>query len=467
MEYGSYGFDGFAKIEINNNNSEKDFASTSIHELTHKLLSENTTYGLLTCLLNYIYDSDLTKIDIKKKVKKLIKMLSANMVQVQESISVYVELMYLKESNYNEYKSRLARYRNNYYYYNECKFKNLEPYLEALTEHMIPIMMQVGKAALNIPLDKLDILDEKFKKNSTRNSLQLIPNSRFKKIIRCMEKNLPEITEESIAEIIVESGIEYKEYENKDFQTWATKNILEPLQLLSFEDYMILMSLDDPEQYFVDSLAPYVGEARYEQQYINNINEFQLVNSQNNLIYLYKYLDKNVYGISIDVILGKMYYFMANTLKNIILPNQVIICDRYYYEQIISNFDFIKNHKLFVMLNGVDNFALQFLEKYAQSKKYHFHRINKKNMSVFIQGGDNTYFVHLFTNVQIKKILDLFKDYEYVSLEENSLIDGIFYLTNTDWCIFEDVLCFLIQKKWIEIGSGEHISLGNRIKLTC
>jgi hypothetical protein len=470
MELGKYVFDGYAKVEINNNISQKDLEIAGLHETAHRNISENTPYGMIVVLINEILrDDDLQKAK-RQKLKKISSILEKNMLQVQESFAVFTELTYLKKCRNNEYKSRLVEYRRNQHYYERCRFKNIEVFMKYEYKGVNLMMRDLAYGSMSIDLDEIDILNNKLDKimENSNNILKINPNVRFRKLIKYIKDNKIELDEYDssvIEKIFLSSNVRYRSMDDEFFRHWSTKNILEPLNLKSFNDYLFVSEEDDPVKYFVRGISPYVSEAKYEIENVKTSKEF-VENGLNHLIYIDKYYN-NLYSIlSIDVLKGRIYSCCTNKLSEIITHiDQIILCDAYYYEPIIKNNAYLENNIIFVGLNGYDEICSDFIKRNSDSKYYHCHEINEIYICIFIKGIGRTYFFQIIPKIAIKEFAySILEGYEYVNIEDDDTpIDNIFYCGNADWLYFREILLFITQSTLLQNNLGNRISFKIKI----
>ncbi|WP_297429971.1 hypothetical protein [Clostridium sp.] len=468
MEYGKYVFDGYAKVEINNNISQKDLEIAGLHETAHRNLSENTPYGMIVFLINEILrDDDLQKAK-RQKLKKISNILEKNMLQVQESFAVFTELTYLKKCRNNEYKPRLVEYRRNQHYYDRCRFKDIEVFMKYEYKGVNQMMRDLAYGAMSIDLDEIDILNNKLDKimESSNNILKINPNVRFRKLIKYIKDHKIELNEYNsslIEKIFSSSNVRYRSMDDEFIKQWSTKNILEPLNLKSFDDYITISEEDDPVKYFVQGISAYVSEAKYEIENLKTLEEF-MEKGVNHLIYIDKYYN-NLYSLlSIDVLRGSIYSYCTNKLSDIISKtNQIILCDRYYYESIMKDNTYLKDNVVFVSLNGYDDICSDFVKGNSDSKYYHCHEINEIYICIFMKGIGHTYFFQIIPKIAIKEFCyNMLEGYEYVNIEdEDTPIDNIFYCEYGDWFYFREILLFITQNTLLQNNLGNRVSFKN------
>ncbi|HCS75586.1 MAG TPA: hypothetical protein DIW17_17135 [Clostridiales bacterium] len=213
----------------------------------------------------------------------------------------------------------------------------------------------------------------------------------------------------------------------------------------------------------INSVQSYTSDFRYS---IKNVSQMTPDDRERCFVYISKYFNGLFEIQYVDVIIGTVYLHSTEHLEDNIKDYEVILCDRYYYEAIKKESPMIDNHIVFIRINSIfDKHGVAFLNKHSE-KYYHFHQINDNNFSVFIKGEQRNYLFDIFPKIQLRSITDLLKDYSYVNLPDGALIDGIFYQKETDWCIYEDMLSYCIQRKFLELSACKHIYLGHRITLT-
>ncbi|WP_394872560.1 hypothetical protein [Clostridium butyricum] len=468
MEYGVYELDGFAKIDIKNNINQTDEEITGVHEVSHKWLTENTSYGMINFLITQILNSDDLPKSRKSIIIKIRNVLLKNMLQVQECFAVFMELMYTKNINKNKYANRLVEYRNNQHYYKNCKFKSIETFLQYDENIIVPIIRELACVSMDINLSEIDVINGKIDKIMENNKIN--PNHRFRKIIQYIKDNKMQINNiklEDLELIYKNLNINYYKSDNDYFKIWATEKILKPLKLRKFDDYMVIKTVDNFSQYFINSISSYTSEITYTKQIITSLQELKTKNEYNKLIYIYRYVDEIYLCYLVNVDIGVMYEFKTKNLQEFINKNdQIILCDRYYYNKIIENNKYLNSYTIFVNLNGFDEFSLDFIKSNCKNKYYHFHDVNNNNKCVFIKGVNKLFLFQIFPSIITNYVYsNVLNGYKYINIEDGKMTDDIFYFRDNDWCIFEAILSFIIQRKNIIINPQEIVSLGRRIVL--
>lgn len=464
MEFGCYESDGFAKIDINNNKDEETVSLTAFHESIHKLLSENSNYGLIICLIRHILNSDCLDKSVKNKLCNLHNILLKKTLQVQESTAVFAELCLAKRMDIKLFEKKLQEYRSENFYYNKCKFKNIEELLYYVpVEEAFKLIFETASAAMNVDLNYLDITNKKLEKLLDGNELGLCinPNTRFKNLIKEIKKIGIGNSISTLDKIKESLSITDIRMSNEDFKNWASEKILLPFSLLEFDEYMILKKGTLRDTY-IQSLTPYVSDVCYKRILCKSESDFIEKNNINNILYITKYFNNEYELISADIIKGIMYYFTANKLSNVVKKDQTLFCDRYYYSSVIKENNYLKESFLFINLNSIDDFCKSFVNEHLGKKCFFIQQINDNNFCVFIKGINRTYFMHLFFKDQFKYIYeDFLKGYEYININDiNNPVDNIFYMTKQEYNRYDSLLLFILQKT-----IDQNNCLGNRLDI--
>ncbi|WP_026659973.1 hypothetical protein [Butyrivibrio sp. AC2005] len=175
--YGQYDFENFTML--NALMDEKDVMSTAIHEYTHFVLSNQSTYGLiLYCLNKIIIPIGDYEDNNRKKASK--DFFFINTIKVQEGLAVFIEAIFYMLKSENEYACFIETLRNNnVQYYNFLKpFLHILSYLKnENNENRLTIAHKVFQLALYSMNTKIYEFDgELFGKKKTIQKLVSSPD---------------------------------------------------------------------------------------------------------------------------------------------------------------------------------------------------------------------------------------------------------------------------------------------------
>lgn len=174
-------------------NSPLGLNSTIAHEFVHSKLVESTSYGQALNLFRIVSGID-------KQYENAFKLLNKNMIKVQEIIANSIEyLLYLKKegSEKFEHKLKMLKLENEEYYKYLMEFEYLIYNENIDIDDKIRIIFFIGRECLNIDLTRIGLGSLKGKKlgnflSHQNNSLEFLPNSRFKNISKRLKKYLNE-----------------------------------------------------------------------------------------------------------------------------------------------------------------------------------------------------------------------------------------------------------------------------------
>lgn len=167
--------------------------STIVHEFIHSKLVESTSYGQALNLFRIVSEID-------KQYENAFKVLNKNMIKVQEIMANSIEyLLYLKNEGKSKFESKLEVLKlENYEYYKYLMEFEYLIYNENIDiDDKIKIIFYIGRECLNIDLTSINLEQLKSRKlvnflNHQDNSLEFLPNSRFKNISKNLKKYLEE-----------------------------------------------------------------------------------------------------------------------------------------------------------------------------------------------------------------------------------------------------------------------------------
>ena len=205
--------------------------STIAHEFIHSKLVESTSYGQALNLFRVVSEID-------KQYENAFKVLNKNIIKVQEIIANSIEyLLYLKDEGKSKFESKLEVLKlENYEYYKYLMEFEYLIYNENIDiDDKIKIIFSIGRECLNIDLTSIGLEQLKGKKlvkflSHQDNSLEFLPNSRFKNISKDLKRYLEENEEINFKDI---NKIIYSLPSPSVENGQGTKNIIKYMKLIT------------------------------------------------------------------------------------------------------------------------------------------------------------------------------------------------------------------------------------------
>lgn len=450
MEFGSYE-KGISKIEINNITDDMEYMLTTFHELFHKNLAENTTYGLLINFLELVLWSDETSQENAKILESEKKLLLKHCLKVQEFYAIFCELLICKEMDHTYYKNSLQSYKNSY---KQVDFINMQKLLDLDLDLLLKLetIQTLAFSSMNVNLEniKLDSLEQCLQNNELVQKCN--PNNRFKNSLKVFLKNYNSSI--NSAEVLP-VDLEYVSFDKNIFIEWVNKNIISKYNLLDFQEYMIIhenISYDEKLKIMYNT-KPYLSKDTYKTTELHSLDEIKK-NKNYKIFYIEKFYN-DYYDISIiDLKVGQRFITHTNKIEDIFIDyDQIIFIDRYYYNK-IKNLEFFKSFRLFITINNNDTFVTEFLENEVDEKKYFIYQLNNSFVTLFIKGIDNNVIIDNYAIGALNYIFNEFLyGYEYVNLDNNENTDGVFWLDENDELTYKLILLFFLGKKQEHLGT--------------
>lgn len=154
-----------------------------------------------------------------------------------------------------------------------------------------------------------------------------------------------------------------------------------------------------------------------------------------------------VYAIVIfyDVVQGKEYifYLSKERLSEVIDKFEKPIVIFYEdYNEIINNFQVIKNRIIFLEINNNYKKCKEFIQNdMSVGREAMIHILNSGVFFLFVKQKDGNVFVmHFFNEVMNLIKNDMKEKFFNQVMVDDSAIDNCFYINNSDWCKYEDVI---------------------------
>lgn len=449
--FGEYS-NGKVLIDMNKNKTEFQQYATTIHEMTHMLLTSNSNWGIFDFLLEQIIKSDNVDKRIKNKAKRSYNTVYDYSIKVQESVAVFMELYVIKRVDKKEFESLYGYYRdrNSIKYYKQYRFKELEEFLKIQT-HPLAIL-EIAIAAMNVDLINLNPIKGSFTQQVKKNLDKYSPNHRFFRVIKYIKKQknlLGEYNKEEIRDIFNVLQIPYTEsYDWAKFSIWGRDNILHELDIndKDVEFFVKLVNIKEEESnlgLMQGMVQGYLSADKYDKCICNDINMLNQISSNSNILYLNQNKQNNseIIGL-IDTYYGKVCYTNKFYLDNINLNKDMpILIDRNHYTYFTNKYPFICEKLLFVDIAGFDCHSSKFINSYG-TKKFFIAVIDDKYVVIFILGKKNEVLFNVIPKLMFKSINETFlSDFIIVNptIDDNELFNSI--------VSYDDLVLFICQDK--------------------
>ncbi|NFR85437.1 MULTISPECIES: hypothetical protein [unclassified Clostridium] len=460
MIKGEYNLQDTAFVDCN---FAYDDISNIIHEYMHHKLETSTILGIVNFMMEQTSDKNVIKIsEFFKKVSLI----------VNENYAIFHQLALIKHCFNDKYNDFVDKFKRSEYYSTFYGKKILNIVDNNSIEELLSsnIINRIAFMSMNIDIYKLDkkellnykYIEIEFSKN------EFNPNERYIKLLKTLEKLLKENNVKNITddELLTQSGVEVIENNKNNFM-----KILD-LYKMKFEEYgidtkiinkniynveqtdeenFILNNVTSEDTYNIfDVVRPMPLNENYEKIYplkIEDIhfkcNVMKIMIANDDKVKLPDY----VYAIVIfyDVVTGKQYifYLSKESLSEVSdkFKNAIVI---FYedYNDIINNFQEIKNRTIFLEINNNYKVCKEFIENdMSTGREAMVHRLNNGVFFLFVKQKDGNVFVMYFFNQVINLIKNDLKEKFFNQVKiDKSAIDNCFYINSSDWCKYEDVI---------------------------
>ena len=403
--YGEFSFNG-VHIDINKNVDDYDVAATTLHELNHQELAGNSFVGMLDFLLMNVYEV-VNDEKIKSKIHQLYQRVSKSSIRVQEAVSMFQEFAFLKVNNTDKYNELMLHYKTETNYYKDFRFGELEFLLMGLesNEDAIDVSNKVQKIAIssmNINICDLNPLDGKYLHKMDKQQKEYNANYRFATVIRHIRETKFEVLHcdyEAIEKLFDYVDIPVTNFSWNRFKEWADNRLLNPLHLLSTENYVQFIENDNPINKVLSASAYNSSTAKYEYYPCNEKNEIENAFMNSQVLYIENNQDGSVRNLLVDYLNRNLYEFATRTVFikwfNYV---PIVFTDRKHYFNLVEIEPNIQNTWILVDLAEMSKNLIDFLKK-VNVHEYYVLDLNEKFDAIFFKGNKRPLFFHLTTKI--------------------------------------------------------------------
>lgn len=461
-------------IQLDCNEMIKNSEHHRMHELVHFIINKNTYYGIFEDLLGAL--TEYTNYNFGKIVREL----KVNGEIAQENFATFSEISLLYQNNPEEYITYVEtlkkedRYKM-YKLYMACNLCELQKESKISREFILDLIFIV----FNIPIMGLLSIkwwNEDDLAGTVFNNEDLYsPNVRFERVYDAINSKITRTDEGTLSlEQVVKESIITIEFEEK-----VCRELLYNIKDVYIKSKMDTNVIDN----IIDNFSFHKKEAgeEYLKEYIEGIcvpsalnRNYEIVESLTQLpeintqrLLLYK---------------GRQVMMFDDTMQGKRLINEYSDeCVRYYLEKkeselilyyedyniLLGKYPEIKQRRHFVYLETNYSNAKKLIEPFIEEEhRVILHNLNSEVFYTFYKLKDNGILVIAYDKGGCRLLAeDIGRQiYQYVNIEEGSLIDGVFYLNSTDWTKYEDVL-YSISDTYMHHLTMKFKSLGHRVYL--
>lgn len=483
MILGSFNFEDFVYIDSEEGIKHPDVYA---HELTHYTISKNSMVGMLMLVIKQVAEQR------DFRLRSVLKELHDASVVTQEMTAMYAQYM----THLMIHKGALATkyekaFKESDYYRKYC-FADFNILLNnpQYEQDGMYSLIELAIVAMNIDYSELKEIDwadrQTLQKAILRNPINYYPDFRYRKLVKTWIRQIENRKQADIKEIVVEAGIPNRTADYKSVHAMVSRlcHQLSEQCGLTYNDLFGGVVKLNPES----ELAKTFDDREISQRIIPKVlnskfrfptAEIELMNNwaQTACVALHDRNMKN-WGIGAD----------DRMIDVIVLHHSVagwhypVFAERQTSVQYIARFpgeiiSFGEDYDRFRVETGLPKEKRVFYLFEGQWERYvrwvlglnmrclYIHQINKDIYCIFVtdQGYDVCFTIQSAMNLQYVFQSVENGDFIYVNLPEEKNTDGIFYLTDSDWYRFEDVIGAMLNTNLRDNTNGFQV-IGRRVK---
>jgi len=440
---GDYTYGDYTRLAVNENKSEYE----RFHETTHLVLTKATIWGFTLYYISRIAGSD------NRLLLDILKILTDACEDVFESYATASTYFY---AMLNDDQAEMVKIKNSMYHqvYNTEYFDLMESLsLEEIKKTSIHSRLPILALGTNIMeysnVDDVQtyLLLEKHKR----------PDYRFKLLVSSLKTLMEEKSIESISndELLEYSGLSSVPQNSDDILKHAAtlreymldkyknnenmRNRILSMQIVVGDDDLGKRVLDDYDQIAL----PLSETNEYTSEYPHQLLDWHLdlnvmlvvldgVELGVDLIFIYMTEFKKRYGFHLD---NSQTESLLSCFKNEI----IFFKEDFEKAQLFKCLD---DRRVFYCFSGkYSDFKIYLEGAVPKTRKAYLHQINISNYALFVKGSGNSIF---FTPQLYTLIPRIHRDiesryYTYIDCKSSDK-DGVFYMNDTDWVKYADVL---------------------------
>lgn len=482
MILGSFNFEDFVYIDSEEGIKHPDVYA---HELTHYTISQNSMVGMLMLVIKQVAEQR------DFRLRSVLKELHDASVVTQEMTAMYAQymthLMIHEGALAAEYEKS---FKESDYYRKYCLADfNILVNNPQYEEDGLYSLIELAIVAMNIDyseLKEIDWVDRKtLQKAILRNPIKYYPDFRYRKLVKTWIHQMKNGEQVDIEEIAAEAGIPNHTADYKSVHAMVSRlcHQLSEQCGLQYNDLFggvvklnseseIAKTFDDRE--ITQRIIPKVLNSKYRFP----PTEIELMNNwvQTACVALHDSNMKN-WGIGVD----------DRVIDAMVLHHSVagwhypVFTERQASVQYIAQFpgeiiSFYEDYDRFRLETGLPKEKRVFYLFEGQWRRFvrwvlslnmrylYIHQINQDVYCAFAtnQGHDVCFTIQSAMNLQ-----NIFQsvengDFAYVNIPKGENTDGIFYLTNSDWYRFEDVIGAMLNINLMDNTNGFQ-AVGRRV----
>ena len=440
---GDYTFGDYIRLSVYENQSEYE----RFHETTHLMLTKATLWGFTFYYISRIAGSD------NRPLLDIVKVLTDACEVVYESyatVSTYFYAMVNKDYvEMAKIKSSLYHQVYNAEYFNLMEILTLEEIKKTSIHSRLPILAlgtSISEYSSSDDIKTL-LLKEKHK----------CPDSRFKLLVSSLKGLMKEKCIESISndDLLERSGLSAMPQNNDDLLEYADtlrecmlnkykcdefmyRRILS-MQFAVGDDDLRKRILDDYDQLALPLSEVNEYTSEYPPQLLDwylDLNVMLVVldgaRQGANMVFIYMTEFKKRFGFELD---SAQTELLLSRFKNEI----IFFKEDYEKAQLFKCLD---NRRVFYCFSDkYSDFKINLDRVALSTREVYLHQINIANYALFVKGPGNSIFFTPQLYTVIPRIHNdiMNRYYTYIDCKSGDT-DGVFYLIDTDWVKYADVL---------------------------